>query len=72
MQTVIEFRAENRRLKNLIAAAGSYFIKRQRDGKDDETFEKAFLDTALPIMLALEKEEAAERSAMSERTVQVE
>ncbi len=56
---------ENRRLKNLAAAAGEYFIKRQDGAGDDEHFEEAYLDTALPVMLQLEQENAAKIQAAS-------
>jgi hypothetical protein len=55
-----ELLAENTRLKNLAAAAGEYFIKRQKGSGDDKNFEEAYLDTALPVMVALEKEHVAE------------
>jgi hypothetical protein len=61
MREEIGLPAENRRLKNLVAAAGEYFIKRQRGDGDDKVFEKAFLDTALPVMVKLEQENAAKQ-----------
>jgi len=63
MRTDVGLVAENKQLRNLVASAGEYFIRRRKgSGADsnDDTFEIAYLDRALPIMLELEKEHAAE------------
>jgi hypothetical protein len=63
VRTEIGLPAENRRLKNLVASAGEYFLKRQQESfvrqGDDAVFEKAFLETALPIMLKHAQDERA-------------
>jgi len=51
--------SEIQRLKNLVASAGEYFMKRQKGDGDDKHFEEAYLETALPIMLQLEQDEKA-------------